>query len=144
MVDFKVVAVTEVANSNCMEKKGFMDTLSNLEANGIKVDIISTDRHPQIKKEIRVNHPNIDHQFDPWHISKSVSKTLMVFQTDRALAGIINYYDFCLLSVLYGIDICLILFYILQIMLPLFLYECKDQCLVKLMYTIFLLLLVEF
>ena len=76
VVDFKVVAVTEVANSNCMEKKGFMDTLSNLEANGIKVDIISTDRHPQIKKEIRVNHPNIDHQFDPWHISKSVSKKL--------------------------------------------------------------------
>ena len=59
-----------------METKGFMVTLSNLEANGIKVDIKSTDRHPQIKKEIRVNHPNIDHQFDPWHISKSVSKKL--------------------------------------------------------------------
>ena len=72
MVDFKVVAVTEVANFNCMEKKGFMDTLSNLEANVIKEDIISTDRQPQIKKEIRVNHPNIDHQ----HISKSVSKKL--------------------------------------------------------------------
>ena len=76
MVDFKAVAVIEVANSSCMETKGFMVTLSSLEANGIKVDIKSTDRHPQIKKEIRVNHPNIDHQFDPWHISKSVSKKL--------------------------------------------------------------------
>jgi len=76
VVDFKVVAVIEVVNSNCMEKKGFMDTLSNLEANGTKVDIISTDRLPQIKKEIRVNHPNIDHQFDPWHISKYVKLLL--------------------------------------------------------------------
>ena len=55
-----------------MEKKGFVD----IEANGIKVGVISTDRHPQIKKEMRVNHPNIDHQFDPWHIAKSVSKKL--------------------------------------------------------------------
>ena len=76
VVDFKVVAVIEVVNSTCMEKKGFMDTLSDLEANGIKVDIISTDRHPHIKKEIGVNHPNIDQQFDPWHISKYVSKKL--------------------------------------------------------------------
>ena len=72
VVDFKVVS--EVANCNCMKKKGFVDTLSNIEANGIKVGVISTDRHPQIKKEMRVNHPNIDHQFDPWHIAKSVSK----------------------------------------------------------------------
>ena len=75
-MDFKVVVVSEVANSNCMEKKGFVDTLSNIEANGIKVGVISSDRHPQIKKEMRVNHPSIDHQFDPWHIAKSVSKKL--------------------------------------------------------------------
>ena len=43
VVDFKVVVVSEVANSNCMEKKGFVDTLSNIEANGIKVGVISTD-----------------------------------------------------------------------------------------------------
>ena len=76
VVDFKVVSVTEVANSNQMEKKGFIETLSHIEANGIKVDTISTDRHPQIKKEMRVNHGEIDHQFDPWHLAKSVSKKL--------------------------------------------------------------------
>ena len=76
VVDFKVVSVTEVANSNQMEKKGFVETLSSIEANGIEVDIISTDRHPQIKKEMRVNHGEIDHQFDPWHLAKSVSKKL--------------------------------------------------------------------
>ncbi|XP_044172506.1 uncharacterized protein LOC114961035 [Acropora millepora] len=59
-----------------MEKKGFIETLSHIEANGIKVDTISTDRHPQIKKEMRVNHGEIEHQFDPWHLAKSVSKKL--------------------------------------------------------------------
>ena len=76
VVDFKVVSVTEVANFNQMEKKGFIKTLTHIEANGIKVDTISNDRHPQIKKEMRVNHGQIDHQFDPWHLTKSVSKKL--------------------------------------------------------------------
>ena len=76
VVDFKVVSVSEVANSNVMEKKGFIETLANVEGNGVKVKILSTDRHPQIKKELRVNHDHIDHQFDPWHLAKSVSKKL--------------------------------------------------------------------
>lgn len=46
----RFVSVTEVANSNQMEKS-FVDTLDNVEGNGVKVDMISTDRHPQIKKE---------------------------------------------------------------------------------------------
>ena len=72
----KVVVVTEVGNSNQMEKKGFVDSLANVEANGTKVDIISNDRRPQIKKEMRVNYGTINHQFDPWHVAKSVSKKL--------------------------------------------------------------------
>ena len=76
VVDFKVVCVKEVANSNQMEKKGFVDTLGHVEANGVNVAVISTDRHPQIKKEMRVNHGEISHAFDPWHVAKSVSKKL--------------------------------------------------------------------
>ncbi|XP_044171508.1 uncharacterized protein LOC122955833 [Acropora millepora] len=76
VVDFKVVSVTEVANSNQMEEKLFIETLSHIDATGIKVDTISTGRHPQIRKEMRVNHGEIDHQFDPWHLANSVSKML--------------------------------------------------------------------
>lgn len=76
VIDFNVVSVSQVANSNQMEKKGFVDTLANIEANDIEVKLISTDRHTQIKKEMRVNHANIDHQFDPWHLAKTVSKKL--------------------------------------------------------------------
>lgn len=55
-----------------MEKKGFVTTLGIIEADGITVEIISTDRQPQIKKDMRVNHADID----PWHLAKSVSKKL--------------------------------------------------------------------
>ena len=52
VIDFDVVSVSQVANSNQMEKKGFVTTLGNIEATGIKVEIISSDRHPQIKKDM--------------------------------------------------------------------------------------------
>ena len=45
---------------------------------------------------------------------------------------------------MYGIEICLILFLIILIVLPLLLYEFKDQSLVQQMYMIILLLPVEF
>ena len=50
VIDFNVISVSQVANSNQMEKKGFVDTLANIEANDIEVKLISTDRHAQIKK----------------------------------------------------------------------------------------------
>ena len=86
VIDFNVVSVSQVANSNQTEKKGFVNTLANIEANDIEVKLISTDRHTQIKKEMRVNHANIDHQFDPWlrqsvrsylqHLKSLIAQTL--------------------------------------------------------------------
>ncbi|KAL9975035.1 hypothetical protein ACROYT_G012151 [Oculina patagonica] len=72
----KVVSVGQVANSNVMEIKGFQDALFTVESQGIEVCVISTDRHSQISKEMRVNHPDKDHQYDPWHLAKSISKKL--------------------------------------------------------------------
>ncbi|KAK7886684.1 hypothetical protein WMY93_026305 [Mugilogobius chulae] len=76
VVDFKVVSVTQVANSNAMELKGFKDALKAIEENDVSISTISTDRHPQIVKEMRVNHPEKSHEFDPWHVAKGVSKKL--------------------------------------------------------------------
>ena len=47
VVDFKVVSVCEVKNSNAMEKKGFIDTLNNIEEAGVCVAGVSTDSHPK-------------------------------------------------------------------------------------------------
>ncbi|KAK7909539.1 hypothetical protein WMY93_014223 [Mugilogobius chulae] len=76
VADFKVVSVPQVSNSNAMELQGFKDALRTIEENEIRVSTISTDRHPQIVKEMRVNHADKVHQFDPWHVAKGVSKKL--------------------------------------------------------------------
>uniref|UniRef100_A0A672G4W7 THAP-type domain-containing protein n=1 Tax=Salarias fasciatus TaxID=181472 RepID=A0A672G4W7_SALFA len=76
VVDFNVVSVTDVKNSNAMELKGFKGTLKNIQDKEVRISTISTDRHPQIVKEMKVNNPDISHEFDPWHVAKGVSKKL--------------------------------------------------------------------
>ena len=78
VVDTIVVPVTEVKNSNAMEKEGFVRLLKGLKKDGVKIDIISTDKHTQIRKLMRVD-PDFNimkHQFDPWHIAKGICKKL--------------------------------------------------------------------
>ena len=50
VVDFKVISMCEVKNSNAMEKKGFIETLNSIEAAGVDVAGISTDSHPQMEE----------------------------------------------------------------------------------------------
>ena len=76
VVDTVVVPVTDVKNLNAMEKEGFVKLLKALKKDGVKIDMISTDRHIQIRKLMRTDPEfnNIKHQFDPWHVIKGVSK----------------------------------------------------------------------
>ena len=76
IVDFTVVSVCEVKNSNAMEKKGFVDTLENIESKGINVSGVSTDSHPQIKKDMREERKDKKHHIDPWHTCKNNTKHL--------------------------------------------------------------------
>ena len=62
-----------------MEKEGFIRCVENIQNNlNLKIAVISTDRHIQIKKlmqeDTRFN--DIVHQFDRWHIAKGISKKL--------------------------------------------------------------------
>ena len=76
VIDTVVIPVTEVKNSNAMEKAGFTKILNRLKIEGVKVDIVSTDKHTQIIKLMRIdpNFNKIKHQFDPWHIVKSICR----------------------------------------------------------------------
>lgn len=49
-----------------------------MKKEGVKIDIISTDKHVQIRKLMRVDPEfnNISHQFDPWHIAKAICKKI--------------------------------------------------------------------
>ena len=78
VVDTVVIPVTSVANSNAMEKAGFMKLVQSMKAEGVKIDIISTDKHTQIRRLMRMDpdYNSINHQFDPWHIAKAICKKL--------------------------------------------------------------------
>ena len=47
-----------------------------LQEAGIRIATLATDRHPQVTKTIRSLFPSISHQFDVWHLAKSITKKL--------------------------------------------------------------------
>ena len=76
IVDFQVVQVSEVTSSNAMEREGFARCMENIQDKGAKVKVVATDRHVSIKSDMKQNYPDIDHQYDVWHLAKSVTKKL--------------------------------------------------------------------
>ena len=76
ILDFHIAQSTETGNSGAMEKHGLKVCLDNLTENNIQVDTIVTDRHVQIRKFLKTEHPEINHQFDVWHMGKSVGKKI--------------------------------------------------------------------
>lgn len=64
--------VTQAKSSVAMEPMGFKQGLDRLLDEGIPVKVITTDRHPSIRKIIREEYPEVTHQFDPWHVTKGL------------------------------------------------------------------------
>ena len=62
-----------------MEKEGFIRCVDDLLNTDVTIKAISTDRHPSIKKVMRTKeeYQTISHQFDPWHVAKSILKKIM-------------------------------------------------------------------
>lgn len=63
-----------------MEKEGFIRCVNEIiNSFKLKVNTISTDRHPSIKKLMKSEeYKHIKHQFDPWHLAKSILKKIML------------------------------------------------------------------
>ena len=57
----------EVSSSNHMDKEGLHRVLEFLK--DLTVGTLVTDRHQQITKWIKEEHPNVKHYFD-WHVAK--------------------------------------------------------------------------
>ena len=72
-----LIQVSEVDNSNQMEKKGFIKTLLVLKDENITPTQITTNCHDQICKYMREKEPGINHQFDVWHFIKNINKKLI-------------------------------------------------------------------
>ena len=59
-----------------MEKAGFIKVIDNLLDKGVKIIMVSIDRHSQIRKLMKndKNYENITHVIDPWHVIKRLKK----------------------------------------------------------------------
>ncbi|CAM4299189.1 unnamed protein product [Leuciscus chuanchicus] len=74
VVDVQLVQSNEVGGSYHMEKEGLKRGLDFLDARGVTLDCVVTDRHPQIQKFLRER--NVNQFYDVWHIEKGISKQL--------------------------------------------------------------------
>ena len=53
-----------------MEKAGLQRCLQTVCDHDVVIDTLVTDRHRQIAKFLREEHPCITHAFDIWHVAK--------------------------------------------------------------------------
>ena len=68
--------VTETTSSVAMDKEAFHWCIEAVKGVGFKIAMVATDRHTDIAALCRTAYPEIDHQFDIWHVCKSLMKTL--------------------------------------------------------------------
>ena len=60
-----------------MEKIGFVELLERMEKTyGFKIRSVTTDCHLQIRTFLEKVRPDLIHQFDIWHVNKSIKKKL--------------------------------------------------------------------
>ncbi|XP_072048102.1 uncharacterized protein [Amphiura filiformis] len=76
ILDIETLSVNEASSSNAMEKEACHRLLDRLKENDVELSIFCTDRHASIAKMMREEYADIDHQFDMWHLAKSVTKKL--------------------------------------------------------------------
>ena len=89
IVGFNVIQVTEAEHSSSkMELVGCKRTMEDLKRDGLEIQTIATDRHVQIRKYLKDEHPNINHQFDVWHLTKNVRKKLTAVANKKDTAEI--------------------------------------------------------
>ena len=53
-----------------MELEGLKRSLITLEDHDVDIKNITTDRHPQVQKFLKLNRPAYTHWYDCWHVAK--------------------------------------------------------------------------
>ncbi|XP_073721471.1 uncharacterized protein [Misgurnus anguillicaudatus] len=83
IVAFELMQVSQASSSVAMEPLAFKKGLEKILDEGIDVKVVTTDRHPSIRKIMREEYPQIIHQFDPWHVAKGLKKNWLQHPTER-------------------------------------------------------------
>ena len=51
-------------------EKGLHRAVEFISQQNLQIGVLVTDRHRQINKWIRENHPEVAHYYDVWHVAK--------------------------------------------------------------------------
>ena len=76
ILDYKLIQSSETGSSVAMEKEGLRRSLNYLLERGVSIVTIATDRHRGVGALMKSDYPHISHQYDVWHMAKSVVKQL--------------------------------------------------------------------
>ena len=76
ILDYKLIQSSETGSSVAMEKEGLRHCLKYLLDRDVSIDTIATDRHRGVGALMKSDYPSINHQYDVWHLAKSVVKKL--------------------------------------------------------------------
>jgi len=76
IIDFKLVQKGMFKGD--LERKACEMLLEEIVGQGCKIDLFRTDRHKKIRYDIRTKFSEIQHEFDIWHLSKSLMKRMKV------------------------------------------------------------------
>ena len=76
VIDMEICQCTQAGNSNRVEKFTSVKVLKRLTIENFKIKMLTTDRRSKIRKHMREEEKNIDHQFDVWHFCKNIKQKL--------------------------------------------------------------------
>ena len=76
ILDYKLIQSSETGSSVAMEKEGLRRSLNYLLEQDVSINTIATDRHRGVGALMKTDYPYITHQYDVWHMAKSVVKQL--------------------------------------------------------------------
>ncbi|XP_046548601.1 uncharacterized protein LOC124258581 [Haliotis rubra] len=92
-----------------MEKEGFQRSVQLLQAEGLTLSTLITDRHPQIQKLVRETMPAVSHFYDVWHVAKGLRKKLEALAKEKDcealspwIKSIVNHLYWCAASTPHG------------------------------------------
>ena len=74
ILDYSLVHTSETGSSVAMEKEGLRHCLDKLLDQGVDIISLAKDRHTGETSLMKTSYLHIEHQYDVWHLAKSVTK----------------------------------------------------------------------
>jgi len=89
IIDQQLVSLADddINSSVAMETEALNKCLDFIISCGLKIHRLATDRHIGVQSLLKQKYPEIEHQFDVWHLSKNDTKKLQKKALSKEATG---------------------------------------------------------